>query len=156
MPHRRDEIRKILVDALMDKTFVKENVYNWRIRPVQNEKNLPCISVYIPDETVLEISGAQDLIHRNAQVYILIYNSISHHEDNISDEVSRQIEGIVNVLDSKDFNFKYNKTELFTENLSTKLLILTSLHYECSYFTKEFKKIDADNFEQLSIEVPHG
>ncbi len=153
MPHRRDEIRKILVDALKGKTLAKDNVYNWRIRPVQNEKDYPSISVMIQEESATEISGAEDLIHRKAHVCILAYTSISNSDDNISDELVRQVEAIINTIDSKDFSFKYHKSEIFTENSSTKVLILSSLNYECSYFTEEIKEINADNLEQLSIEV---
>ncbi len=153
MPHRRDEIRKILIDALKNKTLAKDHVFNWRIRPVQQEHSLPCISIVIPEERALEISAAGDLIHRQADVYLVIYSTLSNHEENISDEIARQIEGILNKFNLKEFNFQYKKMEISTENLSSKILILTSLQYECSYFTKETQQIDGENFEKLSIEV---
>ncbi len=155
MPHRRDEIRKILVDALKNKTLAKENVFNWRIRPVQSEHSLPCISVLIPEEIVIEISGAEDLIHRKSEVYIIIHSTIfnSNHEDNMCDEIARQAEIVMNNLNTKDFLFKYKKMEISTENLSTKALILCALQYECGYFTKEDAQIHTDTFKQLSIEV---
>jgi hypothetical protein len=153
VPHRRDEIRKILIDALKNKTLAKDHVFNWRIRPVQQEHSLPCISIVIPEERALEISAAGDLIHRQADVYLVIYSTLSNHEENISDEIARQIEGILNKFNLKEFNFQYKKMEISTENLSSKILILTSLQYECSYFTKETQQIDGENFEKLSIEV---
>ncbi len=153
LPHRRDEIRKIIVDSLKNKTLAKENVFNWRLRPVQNEHSLPCISVLIPEETIIEISGAEDLIHRKSEVYVIIYCTISNHEDNMCDEIARQVEIVMNNLNTKYFLFKYKKMEISTENLSTKALILCALTYECSYFTKENIEIHTDNFKQLSIEV---
>ncbi len=158
MPHRRDDIRKIIVGALKHKTLANENVFNWRLRPVQNENCLPCISVLIPEETMIEISGAEDLIHRKSEVYIIIHSTISnsHQEDNMCDEIARQVETVMNRLNEKDFLFKYKKMEISTENLSTKVLILCALQYECSYFTKENPQTHTDNFKQLSIEVAHG
>lgn len=153
MPHKRDDIRKIIVDALKHKTLAKDNVFNWRIRPIQNEHSLPCISILIPEERVLEISGAGDLIQREADIYIVIYNTVANNEDNMSDEIARQVETIMNNLNLKYFNFHYKKMEISTENLSTKILILTSLHYNCNYFTKECQTINLDEFEKLSIEV---
>ena len=156
MPHKRDEIRKIIVHSLMNKTNVKENVFNWRIRPVQNDHSLPCISVVIPEEKVLEISAAGDFIQRQSDVYIVIYHSAGHNDDNMCDELSRQVERILNNLDSEYFDFKYKKTEISTENLSTKILILCTLHYECIYNTYESKEIKTDDLEQISIEVANG
>ncbi len=156
MPHKRDEIRKLIVDALIHKTHAKENVFNWRIRPVQNEHTLPCISVVIPEERVLEISGAGDLIHRNADVYLVIYNTVAHNEDNMCDEIARKVEYLMNNLNSKKFILNYKKMEISTENLSTKILILCSLHYECSYFTKEIQELGIKELEQISIGVING
>ena len=156
MPHKRDEIRRFLVESLKNKTPVKDNVFNWRIRPIQNDNELPCISVIIPDETAMEISGAQDLIHRNAEVYIVIYNTVSHKDDNMCDELAKQVEAVLNNLNHKEFLFKYKKMQISTDNQSTKILIQCSLIYECLYFTKECPEINTDNFSQLSIEVSHG
>ena len=156
MPHKRDEIRKIIVDALIHKTNVKENVFNWRIRPVQHDHNLPCISVVIPEERALEISGAGHFIQRQSDVYIVIYHSAGHNDDNMCDEISRQVERILNNLNSRYFDFKYKKTEISTENSSSKILILCSLHYECIYNTRETQEIRADDLEQISIEVTNG
>lgn len=135
---------------------MKENVFNWRIRPVQHDNSLPCICVVIPEEKVIEIAGAGDLIQRQADVYVVIYNSAGNHDDNMCDAIAKQVEEILNNLRSPTFIFKYKKTEISTENSSTKILISCALHYECNYDTKEALEINAEKFTQLSIEVPHG
>lgn len=156
MPHRRDEIRKLIVEAMRDKTIVKNNVFNWRMRPVQNEHDIPCINVLIPEEMALEESGAGDLIYRQCDVYLIIYSAVSHHDDIVCDVIAKQIETILNNLSNGEFNFKYKKMEIGTENLSTKVLVSCALIYECIYATPESKQIDGQGFNSLSIEVKNG
>lgn len=156
MPHRRDDIRKLIVNSLKDKTLAKGNVFNWRLRPVQNENDIPCINVIIPEEQVDEISGAGDLIYRKSEIYLIIYSSVSNHEDTICDAITKQVESILNNLSNHDFNLKYKRMEIGTENLSTKVLLSCALIYECTYQTDETKEALAEDFNNLSIEVTHG
>ena len=156
MAHKRDEIRKIIVDALKNKTLAGENVFNWKLRPIEIE-HLPCISVIIPEETATEISGGGDLIHRRAEVYVIIYNAALNNNDNMSDEISRQVEFIMNNLNQKDFSFKYQKMEINQDKISMKSLISCALQYQCNYFTEEKEPIETNDLEELSIEVcQHG
>ena len=153
MPHRRNEIRKILVDALKNKTLAKEHVDNWRMRPVQNECHLPCISVVTPEEKATEISPFGDFISRQTEIIIDIYSATKNNEDILCDEIAAQVESIVNSINNTDFDFKYKKTVFTTEGISQKVLMICSLIYECNYNTYEQAKIEADDLEEISIEV---
>ena len=158
MPHRRDEIRKYIVDNLKHKTSLKENVFNWRVDPVESEapNSLPCLSVLIPEERAIEADSSGSLIQREADIVIVIYNSIKNERDMMSDVVAREVEKIMNQLNHKDFNFEYKKMDMTTENMARRLLLLCCLHYECRYYTKEIPLLneeDLDDFENLSVEI---
>lgn len=158
MPHRRDEIRDYIVNNLKHKTSLKENVFNWRVDPVESEapNSLPCLSVLIPEERAIEVSSNGALIQREADVVIVIYNSIRNERDVMSDVVSREVERIMNQLNHKDFNFEYKKMDMTTESFARKIVLMCCLHYECRYYTKEIHLLneeDLDALEGLSVEI---
>ena len=152
MAHRRDEIRKIIVNQLKNKTLAKENVFNWRLKPIQSEP-MPCITVIIPKEEIISLSGCGNLLKRKADIEIMIYNSISSHEDNMCDEISREVETLMYSIKEKDFQFELNSMEIFTESHSTRFMIMCLLKYECTYNSIEIVTQKYDEFSNLSIEV---
>lgn len=153
MPHRRDEIRKYVVDSLFDKTLCHKNVFDWRIRTVQNDHFFPFISVLTPKETITETSGNPLLLKREAELCVVISLLLGNHDENRVDEIVRQVEQIINNLNHPEFHFESKATEYSTENSTLKAQIFCCISYNCIYYTEEAKETDSEKLQNISISV---
>ena len=156
MPNRRREIRKIIVDKLLNKTAANDRVFDFRIRAVQNENLMPCINCIIREEKVFEMTSNQQLLRREAEIKLTISALLAQDENNI-DDICVQVEKIMNSINSNDFLFKLHDTEYFYDSLTTRIMIACTMTYICEYYTEEINEIILDDLEDISIGVVnHG
>jgi len=156
MSHRRDEIRKYIIDVLIDKTDAKERVYDSRFTPFQHDKYFPCISIITQKEIGQNESYNPCLIKRRAHLTIAVMTKQSEGGFENTDKILFQIENIINNINHTNFTFEYESTESDVSVSVTPASVITTLNYICTYYTDETKNACGENLEILSLEVPHG
>ena len=152
MGNRREEIRDLVVNAIREKNIVKE-VFNWRVRPLQDDEVFPSISVNIPHERVDYQTSGRDLTARESTLSILIFETFKRSEKNKCDEICSVVETAIANINSSEFDFKYKKMSVETENLSTKILLICELEYSVCYWTADIPEPESDDLNEISMEV---
>ena len=154
MGHRRREIRALVCSLLKNKTCAGNNVFNWRLFPVQDECLYPNINVMTFEEHIHSFSSNHLLQERNVKVSIIISDLIDDlKRQNKCDEVSEEIENILISSYSEEFLLNLDKIEFFLEAETRKTIAICQMTFDCKYYSEVKLNQSLDDFKSISVGV---
>ena len=138
--HVRRQIRDKVVTVLTGLTTTGSNVFASRVYPL-SDSNLPALLIYTnTEESEPQVIGTNRLISRTLSVSIECYVKQSTNFENVTDEISKEVE-IAIAADTtlnglvKDCYIESTSTELNSEG-ETPLAVAT-LIFLTNYYVKE-------------------
>lgn len=156
MPNRCTEIRKIIEESLSVGNEFKDKIFNCRYTPVQKDKHFPSISILTPREKVDILSKKPKLFERETEVLIILFTRQSQYYADNRDDIMQYIEGIINNINHKDFEFEYNGFETDVDIDMSHSSVITTISYKCFYNTSETEDKQFVDLNKLSLEVTNA